>query len=229
MLKRIILPLYIIVFTQIIIAQNVIKQGKIYYEMDFPDIPAEQKQMMASMLPKDATAYFKESKTRIETPTPFGKMIIIRDIQKKEFVFAFNNIEKKKKVAFKKTDEEVKNALADTNKVKINVEITKETKMITGYKGTKAIVTSILNGKSSVSEYWFNSEIPKINMGNEQDEIFSKLDGGLLEYTVNQGEMRITMRVRQIVKEEMSDKLFEIGAAYKMVKDEEELANEMMK
>jgi hypothetical protein len=66
-------------------------------------------------------------------------------------------------------------------------------------------------------------------MENEQDEIFSKLDGGLLEYTVNQGEMRITMRVRQIVKEEMSDKLFELGAAYKMVKDEEELANEMMK
>jgi hypothetical protein len=41
--------------------------------------------------------------------------------------------------------------------------------------------------------------------------------------------MRITMRVRQIVKEEMSDKLFEVGAAYKIVKDEEELANEMMK
>ena len=63
MLKRVILPLFFIVFTQILIAQNVIKQGKIYYEMDFPDIPAEQKKMMASMLPKDATAYFKESKT----------------------------------------------------------------------------------------------------------------------------------------------------------------------
>lgn len=229
MLKRIILPLYLIVFTQVISAQTPIKQGKIFYEMDFPDIPAEQKKMMASMLPKDATAYFKEGKTRVETPTPFGKMIIIRDVQKKDFLFAFNNVEKRKKVAFIKTDEEVKNALADTNKIKINVEVMKETKIIAGYKGTKAIVTANLNGKSSVSEYWFNSEIPKINMGNEQDEIFSKLDGGLLEYTVNQGEMRITMRVRQIVKEEMSDKLFEVGAAYKMVKDEEELANEMMK
>jgi hypothetical protein len=229
MLKRVILPLFFVVFSQILIAQNVIKQGKIYYEMDFPDIPAEQKQMMASVLPKDATAYFKEGKTRVETPTPFGKMIIIRDIQKKEFVFAFNNIEKRKKVAFKKTDEEVKNALSDTNKVNIHVEITKETKMIAGYKGTKAIVTATLNGKSVVSEYWFNSEIPKINMGNEQDAIFSKLDGGLLEYTVNQDEMRIVMRIRQLTKEEINDKLFEIGASYKMVKDEEELANEMMK
>lgn len=229
MLKRVILPLFFVVFSQILIAQNVIKQGKIYYEMDFPDIPAEQKQMMASVLPKDATAYFKEGKTRVETPTPFGKMIIIRDIQKKEFVFAFNNIEKRKKVAFKKTDEEVKNALSDTNKVSIHVEITKETKMIAGYKGTKAIVTATLNGKSVVSEYWFNSEIPKINMGNEQDAIFSKLDGGLLEYTVNQDEMRIVMRIRKLTKEEINDKLFEIGASYKMVKDEEELANEMMK
>lgn len=229
MLKRIILPLYLIVFTQILSAQTVIKQGKIFYEMDFPDIPAEQKQMMANILPKDATAYFKEGKTRVETPTPFGKIIIIRDIEKKEFLFAFSNIEKKKKVAFKKTDDEVKNALSDTNKVNIKVEITKETKMIAGYKGTKALVTATFNGKSVISEYWFSPEIPKINMGNEQDAIFSKLDGGLLEYTVNQGDTRIIMKIRQIVKEEMNDKLFEIGAAYKIVKDEEELANEMMK
>ena len=55
-LKRVIIPLFFAVFTQIPIAQNVIKQGKIYYEMDFPDIPADQKKLMASMLPKDATA-----------------------------------------------------------------------------------------------------------------------------------------------------------------------------
>jgi len=229
MIKRIILPLYLLIFTQLLIAQNTIKQGKIYYEMDFPDIPSDQKQAMASMLPKDATAYFKDGKTRVETPTPFGKMIIIRDIQKKEFVFAFNNIEKRRKVAFKKTDEEVKLALSDTNKVKIKVEITKDTKIIAGYKGTKAIVTATVNGKLVVSEYWYSNEIPKINMGNDQDEIFSKIDGGLLEYTVNQGDMHIVMRIRQVVVEEISNKLFEIGEAYKIVKDEEELANEMMK
>jgi GLPGLI family protein len=229
MIKRIILPLYLLIFTQLLIAQNTIKQGKIYYEMDFPDIPANQKQAMASILPKDATAYFKDGKTRVETPTPFGKMIIIRDIQKKEFVFAFNNIEKRRKVAFKKTDEEVKLALSDTNKVKIKVEITKDTKLIAGYKGTKAIVTATVNGKLVVSEYWYSNEIPKINMGNDQDEIFSKIDGGLLEYTVNQGDMHIVMRIRQVVVEEISNKLFEIGEAYKIVKDEEELANEMMK
>jgi hypothetical protein len=66
-------------------------------------------------------------------------------------------------------------------------------------------------------------------MGNEQDEIFSKINGGLLEYTVVQGGMRVIMRVRQLVKEEINDNLFELSTSYKLVKDEEELAIEMMR
>lgn len=229
MLKRIILPIAFIVFTQVLLAQSPIKQGKIFYEMNFPDLTLEQKQMMASMLPKDATAYFKDGKTRVETPMPFGKLVMIRNNAKKEFIFAFNNVEKKKKVAFKKTDEEVKTALSDSTKAVIKVEQTKETKMIAGYKGTKAIVKIIMNRDTIESEYWFCNEIPKINMGNEQDEIFSKLNGGILEYTVNQAGMRVTMKIRQLVIEEINDNLFELGANYKIVKNEEELAEEMMK
>jgi hypothetical protein len=229
MLKRIILPIAFIVFTQVLLAQSTIKQGKIFYEMNFPDLTLEQKQMMAGMLPKDATAYFKEGKTRVETPMPFGKLVIIRNNADKEFIFAFNNVEKKKKVAFKKTDEEVKSALADSTKAMIKVELTKETKMIAGYKGTKAIVKAIIKNDTIESEYWFCSEIPKINMGNEQDEIFSKLNGGILEYTVNQAGMRVSMKIRQLVIETISDNLFELGANYKIVKNEVELAEEMLK
>lgn len=229
MIKRIILPITFIVFTQILLAQSPIKQGKIFYEMNFPDLTLEQKLLMASMLPKDATAYFKGGKTRVETPMPFGKLIMIRNNTKKEFIFAFNNIEKKKKVAFIKTDEEVKTALADSTKAMIKVELTKETKMIAGYKGTKANVKAIIKSDTIESEYWFCNEIPKINMGNEQDEIFSKLNGGILEYTVNQSGMKVTMKVRQLVMEEINDNLFELGTNYKIVKNEEELANEMLK
>jgi len=229
MIKRIILPIAFIVFTQILLAQSPLKQGKIFYEMNFPDLTLEQKLMMAGMLPKDATAYFKEGKTRVETPMPFGKLVIIRNNANKEFIFAFNNVEKKKKVAFIKTDEEVKTALADSTKAIIKVEQTKETKMIAGYKGTKANVKIIMNRDTIESEYWFCNEIPKINMGNEQDEIFSKLNGGILEYTVKQQGMRVTMKIRQLVIEEINDNLFELGANYKIVKNEEELADEMMK
>lgn len=212
-----------------LIAQNPIKQGKIFYEMDFPDIPMEQKIAMGNNLPKDATAYFKDGKTRVETPMPFGKLVIIRNNANKEFIFAFNNIETKKKLAFKKTDAEIQLALKDSTKADVKIEITNETKMIAGYKGTKAKVKTILNKDTIESEYWFNSDIPKINMGNEQDAIFSKLNGGLLEYTVNQGGMKVTMRIRKLVNEEINDNLFELGASYKLVKDEEELAIEMMK
>ena len=229
MIKRIILPITFIVFTQILFAQSPIKQGKIFYEMNFPDLTLEQKLMMASMLPKDATAYFKDGKTRVETPMPFGKLIMIRNNANKEFIFAFNNVEKKKKIAFIKTDEEVKSALADSTKAMIKVELTKETKMIAGYKGTKAIVKAIIKSDTIESEYWFCREIPKINMGNEQDEIFSKLNGGILEYTVNQAGMRVTMKIRQLVIDEISDNLFELGTNYKIVKNEEELADEMLK
>jgi hypothetical protein len=165
----------------------------------------------------------------VETPTPFGKLIIIRDASKKEFIFAFNNLDKKKKIAFKKTDKEVADAVKDSTKAEVKIEITKETKMIAGYKGTKANVKAIIKKDTIVSEYWFSSEIPKINMGNEQDEIFSKINGGLLEYTVVQGGMRVIMRVRQLVKEEINDNLFELSTSYKLVKDEEELAIEMMR
>lgn len=229
MLKRTLIICICLLITHTILAQNPIKQGKIFYEMDFPDLPLAQKQMMGSMLPKDATTYFKGDMSRVETPAPFGKLIIIRDASKKEFIFAFNNIEKRKKIAFKKTDAEIKTALYDSTKAKIAIEVTNETKMIAGFKGTKAIVKNTVNDKTLIGEYWFCNEIPKINMGNEQDEIFNKLNGGLLEYTINQGEMRVTMRIRQLVQEEISDKLFELGATYKIVKDEEELANEMLK
>jgi hypothetical protein len=229
MIKRIISPIAFIVFTQLLFAQSQIKQGKIFYEMDFPDIPSDQKILMGNNLPKDATAYFKNDKSRVETPTPFGKLIIIRDASKKEFIFAFNNLDKKKKIAFKKTDKEVADAVKDSTKAEVKIEITKETKIIAGYKGTKAIVKAIIKKDTIVSEYWFSSEIPKINMGNEQDEIFSKLNGGLLEYTVIQGGMRVVMRVRQLVKEEINDNLFELSTSYKLVKDEEELAIEMMR
>jgi hypothetical protein len=137
MIKRIILPIAFIVFTQVLLAQSPIKQGKIFYEMDFPDIPSEQKILMGNNLPKDATAYFKNDKSRVETPTPFGKLIIIRDASKKEFIFAFNNLDKKKKIAFKKTDKEVADAVKDSTKAEVKIEITKETKIIAGYRGLK--------------------------------------------------------------------------------------------
>jgi division protein CdvB (Snf7/Vps24/ESCRT-III family) len=41
--------------------------------------------------------------------------------------------------------------------------------------------------------------------------------------------MRVTMKIRQLVIEEINDNLFELGANYKIVKNEEELAEEMMK
>lgn len=229
MMKRVFIALIYLFAAQVISAQNTIKQGKIFYEMDFPDIPPDQKTAMAEMLPKDATAYFKDGKTRVETPMPFGKLIIIRDPNKKHFLFAFNNADRKKKVAFIKTDEEIKKLLNDSNKFHVDIEITKETKKIAGYTATKAILKMKVNGQDIVTECWFSKEIPKINMGGEQDDVYSKLDGGLLEYITIQGGIKTIMRIRQIVQEEVNDKLFELGPSYKMVNNEEELATEMLK
>jgi hypothetical protein len=50
-----------------------------------------------------------------------------------------------------------------------------------------------------------------------------------LEYTTIQGGIKTIMRIRQIVQEEVNDKLFELGPSYKMVNNEEELATEMLK
>jgi GLPGLI family protein len=223
------IALFIFFLVNNALAQNGLRQGKIFYEMDFPEIPPAQKAEIADLLPKDATAYFKNGNTRVEMPMPFGKLIIIRDSSKKQFVFAFNNVEKKKKVAFIKTDEEIKKMNKDSNAIKTTVTITKETKKIAGYTATKAIISFEVKGKTVTTECWFSKEIPKVNMGGEQDFLFNQLEGGLLEYTTMQGDMKTIMRIRQIVFEETNDKLFELGPSYKLVKNEEELTEEMIK
>ncbi len=208
-------------FPSLIWAQPKITEGKLLYEITYQNL---SKELISKehLLPHDASLYFKNEKCRIEMGAgQFGKNITIIDKEKGE-TLALLNINGKK-FAIRKNDSEmveVRNSLrSDTSKSDIKVEIVNEQKNIAGFVCQKAIITRTKRGVKKQSECWFTKELPAYNTQN--DEAFKKIDGFLMQFSINESQLNMTMKVKMVNPLPMDDKLFEIPDGYHLVTEKE--------
>ena len=207
-MKRIFLFACIISLSINLFAQSF--EGKIVFEMSFPDFKDPQ---MAALLPKEAVAYFKNNQSRMEMNMMMGmKNATISDGLKKTSITLMDLMGQKYAVENNASnDAEQKKAMESTK-----VSITGDKKMIAGYMCTKALVEipNPENAKELIKmDMWFTKDL-SINK-NYMNGPIEKIDGSVLEFSLNQSGMKINLSAKEVLKQPVSDDLFIIPTGYK--------------
>ena len=207
-MKRIFLFACIISLSINLFAQSF--EGKIVFEMSFPDFKDPQ---MAAMLPKEAVAYFKNSQSRMEMNMMMGmKNATISDGLKKTSVTLMDLMGQKYAIENSGSDEVMQKKMMESTKV----SITSDKKMIAGFLCTKALVEipNPENEKELIKmDMWFTKDL-SINK-NYMNGPMEKIDGSVLEFSINQTGMKINLTAKEVLKQPVSDDLFLIPSEYK--------------
>jgi len=205
-MKKIILGLALVASTFAVNAQKF--EGEVVMNYTYNEIPDEMAGMEA-MLPQEMTITVKNNMSKINMPMGMGmKMSIISNSKSKKVSIFMDMMGQK--IAFEKTatkEEEEKIS-------KQNIKVTSETKTISGYKCTKAIITA----DGNETEVWFTKELPTLGSGSQ----IKGIKGFPMEYTVNTKGMNITISTSKITKKSVDSSTFKIPEGYEM-KSEEDL------
>jgi len=207
-------------------SQNKLTEGKVFYDITYPDLTGEAKRFEA-MLPKDATVYFKNGKSRVEMPNAAGKITTIADSGMNDVIILMNL--QGKKFAMKKTAEDIKKAQVDLagvgNAPDISVTKSDDTKLIAGYICKKATIR-LKYGETTLNNVcWYTDKLPKIMNGTDTN--YDAIEGFMMEYTITQDGITKTLKVRQVFDEKVGDVLFQIPTSYRFIKSDEELVEIM--
>lgn len=191
-------------------AQNF--EGKITYEIEYNDLPDEIAPY-ESMLPKENTVILKGTKSRLDMNQMGAEISMIADSEKEEAVQLMNIMGKKVAIKHSTQNEEEKEEFTP------EVKQTNETKVIAGFKCKKAIVI-ITNedGESVETEVFYTNDIQKPAKANLK---VVGVDGFLMQFTVNQNGLSMTMTVTEVSKEKIDEAVFEIPSDYEEMTMEE--------
>jgi GLPGLI family protein len=200
-------------------AQTKLKEGVANFEITYPALTPEMKQM-EGMLPKTLTIYFKNEWSRIEMPMAMGTTTTVGNNTKKEVTIMMDMMGQK--FAIKQEEEMKKNGEYPTFKITPATE----TKTIAGYLCKKAIISYTLNGKTEKMDCYYTEALPKMNSGND-NPAFKNINGFLMEYNINQGGMKMRIQAKSIKAQTVSDTQFKVPADYKIM-TQEEVAEMMM-
>ncbi|MCX6285645.1 MAG: hypothetical protein NTY96_00845 [Bacteroidetes bacterium] len=189
-------------------------EGVISYSITFPNstLPAEQ----LAMFPKAMTLTVKGTNTRNESVSAMGNMVEITNFDKKFTVSLLNMMGKK--LAIRKTLDEINQDIS--KEPKPSVQITNETKDISGYKCKKAVVTIEKNGKKNSFEIWYTNELGgrEVNFGNP---VYQDIDGMLMEFTFQERTLSMKYTVTKVEKKAVLDSSFEIPSDYTLTTEAE--------
>jgi GLPGLI family protein len=193
-------------------------EGKITFSISFPTITDPQ---TAAMLPKEATAFFKKGKSRMEMNMAMGmKQTTISDAETKKTVMLMDMMGQKYAIVSDMEDDSDKEAKELADKAKVNV--TSETKKIAGFNCKKAIVTyqdPNQDNKEVSMTLWFTEEL-EADKGYMTGPM-SKIKGAVLEYSIDQGVMSMVLSATSVTKEAVADQLFVAPPEYKQMTQEE--------
>jgi len=197
-------------------AQEKLKEGKLTFEISYPESDDMNDQMLA-MLPKDMVRYFKGAKSYTEVKWSMGSTATISDSTTHESVICMDMMDKK--TAMKYTPEDAAKDQAERGEY--DVKITDETKKIAGYKCKKAIVT-FKNGDKNTTEVWFTNEL---DAANSTRDSYKGIPGFMMEYATEQkgmhGSMKMKLTCTKVEKIPVSDDMFKIPDGYTvMTRDE---------
>ncbi|MEI6507467.1 MAG: DUF4412 domain-containing protein [Bacteroidota bacterium] len=210
----------------IVSAQTKLTQGVAHFDITYPTLTKEMKEM-ESMLPKKLTAYFKKEHSRLEMPMAMGTTVTIGDNTKKEVTVLMDMMGSK--FAIHQTADDIKKKEEELRRngkfPEFNITYSKETKVIAGYKCKKAIVDYTMGGKSERLECYYTEDLPKI-LGSNDNPAFKDIDGFLMEYNISQSGMKMVIKAKSVESKNVDDVLFIIPSDYPVMSQEE--ATELM-
>jgi len=191
-------------------------QGTITYDISYKGeslTPAQKAQ-----LPASAAETIKDCKTKTETVAGILTITSITDGAAKSSTMLIDIGDNK--FALKKTEADINKEQTDEPKPIVN--ITPETKVISGFTCKKAIVTTTLeDGTVNNDTLFFTEDIgcKDINFSSGYKDI----PGKILQYSVYNTEMQFltSYTVKEIKKSKISDNIFLIPSDYKETTEEE--------
>jgi len=190
-------------------------EGKIVYDITFPDLPSEMKQYEA-MLPKEMTMFVNPNFTRVEQTSSMGNTVIINDNKSKSSTMLMDMMGNK--MAIKSTEEDMKKRDGNTE---FKVTETEETKEVAGYKCKKAVISyTDKEGEEKSFDIFYTPDIEGSN-SNWVNKSMSSIKGFPLEYSMKQQNMLMRFSAKSIKKEKVGKSLSQIPAEYKLMSQED--------
>lgn len=214
-MKKIFLLLTVIVLIgsqQQVSAQKKLTEAVLIYDLKLEG--GEELGMMAAMIPTEFTMKYKGTKSRTEYATGMSESIMIADAKDSKATIALLDMMGNKYAM--KVDE----AKMAEQKAKLpiyDVLETKETKLIAGYKCIKAVLINQTTKEEQT--VFYTPDIPFIeNIFNTE---LSKLKGMPMEYVSKMSSIKLTVSIREVKKDKVTDDMFSTPADYKVVTQEE--------
>ena len=193
--------LSLVLFTGTMNAQKF--EGKINYTIEYDDIP-EEMAGYESMLPKEMSMKIKGNKSRTEQNTGMGTTVSIFNGDDKVAYTLMNMMGSK--IAIKMEEADMKKEME--NEPEPEIIYSDDTKTIAGYECKKAEVK--YGEAEDVVVVYYTEEIQSNEMGSAHRGV----KGFPMEYEISQNEMKITMTVKEVLKEKVAKSEFQVPSDY---------------
>lgn len=177
------------------------------FKISFP----ENKQMnrVLELTGREKIIYFKDSITRTEQKTKMGKVINIHNFKTREnYTYTERDADK---IAMKATADDM-SMIMDMSYMNLpQLKITGETKIIAGYKCTKAVITVNAYGEKKRLQVWYTDEIA---LPNSPEYSIQGINGYILEFTFYDNTKPMTITCVSVEKTRVPDQLLQVPADY---------------
>lgn len=188
-------------------------RGTVTYDITY-DSEEELDEMTKAQLPTNIITYISGNKVRTDQVSAFYSMASISDFDKGGVIILMDAMGMK--IAMKQEKEDIDKALSEADMKDPEIKFIDETKMIAGYKCKKAEIT---DGEDVVEIYYTDEfNVPeKINDLNG----FKGVKGILMEYSVTQQGLTMTMTAKELKAGKVKGGLFVIPDDYELKTPEE--------
>lgn len=194
------------------------KEGSVFFTMTFEGLPQEQAAMLGDM---ETKVFFKDKKSYSETNSMMFSSKTLSD----ENGMVMLQDQMGNKICIKKTKAELEKEEAANKGKEPKIEYTNETKSIAGYECKKAIVTMKTEKEGDVkSDVWYCEKIPYVSSGGSRGagSPFKGIKGMPLEFSFNQGPMKVKMVAKEVSLGAVPDSKFVLSTeGYKVLTAEE--------
>ncbi len=193
-------------------AQETIEEGKITYEITYPEM--EMDEQMKAMMPTESVVYIKGALSRTETAMGMGiSSATIMNAKTNEVIALMDMMGTKTATVMQ--DEEAAKKRDKSGDDELTFTLVDETKMIAGVLCKKAIMK---NSDGTEFEMYYTETIDSKSQFSKQ---WRKFKGFPMEYVVTSAGFTMKMTAKTITKEKVADELFKIPADYKIMTQEE--------
>ncbi len=168
-----------------------------------------------AQLPTQIVVSMSGNKVRNEQVSAFYSMASISDLEKGSAIILIDAMGMK--IAVNQTKEDIEKNKAEADLTDPTIKFVDESKVIAGYKCKKAEVTQ----GEDIIEVYYTDEIA-VPAGMNDNNGFKGINGMLMQYTVVQQGLTMTMTVKEVKKAKVKGGLFVIPDDYE-VKTMEEL------